>query len=79
VTSHMRREIAEQPAAVAATLAQVAEPAAVLATAVRERGLDRVVLVARGTSDHVALYARYLLEARSRPPEACARSSLRAR
>ena len=64
VTSHMRREIAEQPAAAAATLAQVAEPAAALAAAVRERGIDRVVLVARGTSDHVALYARYLLEAR---------------
>ena len=60
----MRREIAEQPAAVAATLAAVAEPAAALAAAVRERGLDRVVLVARGTSDHVAIYARYLLEAR---------------
>ena len=29
-----------------------------------KRGLDRVVLVARGTSDHVAIYARYLLEAR---------------
>jgi glutamine---fructose-6-phosphate transaminase (isomerizing) len=64
VTSHMRREIAEQPAAVAATLAQVAGPAAVLAGAVRARELDRVVLVARGTSDHVAIYARYLLEAR---------------
>ncbi len=60
----MRREIAEQPAAVAATLAEVAAPAAALAAAVRERGLDRVVLVARGTSDHVAIYARYLLEAR---------------
>ena len=60
----MRREIAEQPAAVAATLAAVAEPAAALAAVVRERGLDRVVLVARGTSDHVAIYARYLLEAR---------------
>jgi glucosamine--fructose-6-phosphate aminotransferase (isomerizing) len=64
MTSHMRREIGEQPAAVAATLAAVAGPAAALAAAVRERGLDRVVLVARGTSDHVALYARYLLEAR---------------
>jgi glucosamine--fructose-6-phosphate aminotransferase (isomerizing) len=60
----MRLEIAEQPAAVADTLAQVAAPAAALAAAVRERALDRVVLVARGTSDHVALYARYLLEAR---------------
>jgi glutamine---fructose-6-phosphate transaminase (isomerizing) len=64
VSSHMRREIAEQPAAVAATLAEVAAPAAALAAAVHERGLDRVVLVARGTSDHVAIYARYLLEAR---------------
>ena len=64
MTSHMRREIAEQPAAVAATLAAVAEPAAALAAAVREGGVDRVVLVARGTSDHVAIYARYLLEAR---------------
>ena len=64
VSSHMRREIAQQPAAVAATLAEVAAPAAALAAAVRARGLDRVVLVARGTSDHVAIYARYLLEAR---------------
>ena len=64
MTSHMRREIGQQPAAVAATLAAVAGPAAALAAALRERGLDRVVLVARGTSDHVAIYARYLLEAR---------------
>ncbi len=64
MTSHMRREIAEQPAAVAATLGAVAEPAAALAEAVRARCLDRVVLVARGTSDHVAIYARYVLEIR---------------
>ena len=30
----------------------------------RARGCDIVVLVARGTSDHAAIYARYLLEAR---------------
>ena len=64
MSSQMRREIAEQPGAVAATLSAVAAPAATLAAAVRERGIDRVVLVARGTSDHVAIYARYLLEAR---------------
>jgi glucosamine--fructose-6-phosphate aminotransferase (isomerizing) len=64
MTSQMRVEIGQQPAAVAATLAAVAAPAAALAADVRERGLDRVVLVARGTSDHVAIYARYLLEAR---------------
>jgi glucosamine--fructose-6-phosphate aminotransferase (isomerizing) len=60
----MRREIAQQPEAVAVTLARVEAPAAALAVAVRERALDRVVLVARGTSDHVAIYGRYLLEAR---------------
>jgi glucosamine--fructose-6-phosphate aminotransferase (isomerizing) len=60
----MRREIDEQPAAVEATLAAVAGPAAALAGAVRAREIDRIVLVARGTSDHVAIYARYLLEAR---------------
>jgi len=64
MSSHMRREIAEQPAVVEATLAEIAEPAAALAAAVAEHGIDRVVLVARGTSDHVAIYARYLLEAR---------------
>src|SRR4051812_49125236 len=64
MTSHMRREIAQQPEAVAVTLARVEAPAAALAVAVRERALDRVVLVARGTSDHVAIYGRYLLEPR---------------
>jgi glucosamine--fructose-6-phosphate aminotransferase (isomerizing) len=64
MTSRMRLEIAQQPEAVAATLALVQAPAAALAAAVRERALDRVVLVARGTSDHVAIYGRYLLEAR---------------
>ena len=64
MTSHMRREIAEQPAAVAATLA-AGRRARSRAGRGRARGeVDRVVLVARGTSDHVAIYARYLLEAR---------------
>jgi glucosamine--fructose-6-phosphate aminotransferase (isomerizing) len=60
----MRLEIAEQPAAVADTLRALAEPALALAAAVRERGVDRVVLVARGSSDHAAIYGRYLLEGR---------------
>jgi glutamine---fructose-6-phosphate transaminase (isomerizing) len=62
--SLMRREIDEQPDAVAATLAAVAEPVAALAGEVRRREIDLVVLVARGTSDNAATYARYLLEAR---------------
>ena len=62
--SLMAQEIAEQPAAIARTLASVREPARALAAAVEARGARSVVLVARGSSDHAALYARYLLEAR---------------
>jgi glucosamine--fructose-6-phosphate aminotransferase (isomerizing) len=60
----MRLEVAEQPAAVADTLRALSEPAAALAAAVRERRVDRVVLIARGSSDHAAVYGRYLLEGR---------------
>lgn len=60
----MRREIDEQPDAVAATLDAVAPVVARLAAAVRERPIGTVLLLARGTSDHAAVYARYLLEAR---------------
>ncbi|MGA8210560.1 MAG: SIS domain-containing protein, partial [Nocardioidaceae bacterium] len=58
--SLMAREIAEQPEAVRRTLAALlprrAEVAALFA------GRRRVLLVARGSSDNAAVYARYLLE-----------------
>jgi glutamine---fructose-6-phosphate transaminase (isomerizing) len=60
----MRQEIGEQPAAVADTLAAFAEPARTLAAALRAHGIDRIVLIARGSSDHAAVYGRYLLEGR---------------
>jgi glutamine---fructose-6-phosphate transaminase (isomerizing) len=60
----MRREIAEQPAAVADTLRALAGPAEALASAMEDGGVDRIVLVARGSSDHAAVYGRYLLEGR---------------
>ena len=62
--TRMRREIAEQPSAVADTLEALAGPAERLAVSMRSRALDRVVLVARGSSDHAAVYGRYLLEGR---------------
>ena len=62
--TRMRLEIAEQPAAVADTLEALAEPALALAHVVRERSIDRIVLIARGSSDHAAVYGRYLLEGR---------------
>jgi glucosamine--fructose-6-phosphate aminotransferase (isomerizing) len=62
--SVMAQEIREQPLAVERTLAACAAPVAALATALRTASLTTVVLVARGSSDHAAIYARYLLEAR---------------
>ena len=52
----MRDEIGEQPAAIERTLAATRPAAAALAADVRRRGCDVVVLVARGTSDHAAIY-----------------------
>jgi glutamine---fructose-6-phosphate transaminase (isomerizing) len=53
-----RREIAEQPAALAGVLARAAE----LAPATQAiRGCDRVALVGRGSSGNAALYAEHLL------------------
>lgn len=56
----MAAEIAEQPAALAATLAAVKEQVDDLASLLRR--VDRVLLFARGSSDTAATYARYLLE-----------------
>jgi glucosamine--fructose-6-phosphate aminotransferase (isomerizing) len=62
--SRMRSEIGEQPTAVADTLDALRGPSEVLAAALRARSVDRVVLIARGSSDHAAVYGRYLLEGR---------------
>ncbi len=62
--THMRSEIGEQPAAVADTLDALRGPAEALSAALRARSVDRVVLIARGSSDHAAVYGRYLLEGR---------------
>jgi glucosamine--fructose-6-phosphate aminotransferase (isomerizing) len=62
----LRDEILEQPAAARRQL--VASPAAIagLAARLRERPVDNVVIAARGTSDHAAIYAQYLLGAVAR-------------
>jgi len=56
----MRREIAEQGEAVAATLTEVRRRAEQLRTAMRDR--RRILFVARGSSDNAAVYGRYLVE-----------------
>jgi len=60
--SLMLQEIAEQPAALARTIGEERAKIERLAASLRQRDLDLIVLVARGSSDNAALFGRYLLE-----------------
>jgi glucosamine--fructose-6-phosphate aminotransferase (isomerizing) len=61
VTTHMRAEIAEQPAALRATI-EVLLPMAGAAEDLA-RDTRHVIFIARGTSDNAAVYGSYLLQA----------------
>jgi glutamine---fructose-6-phosphate transaminase (isomerizing) len=58
----MAAEIAEQPQALQRLLADGLEAVREVAARVAERRPRFVLLAARGTSDHAALYAKYLIE-----------------
>ena len=58
----MLQEIAEQPAALQKTIAAERGKIARLGELIRQRDIDLIVLVARGSSDNAALFGRYLLE-----------------
>src|SRR5687767_15885642 len=60
--SLMLEEIAEQPAALERTIAEERVKIAQLGESLKQRDLDLIVLVARGSSDNAALFGRYLLE-----------------
>jgi glucosamine--fructose-6-phosphate aminotransferase (isomerizing) len=72
----LRDEIREQPAAVARILDRGREPVERVADAVRAAEIVQVVIAARGTSDHAAIYAQYLLGTRHRLPVALATPSI---
>ena len=67
----MRREMGEQPEVLARLLSR--------RVAVGSEELAGVVIVARGSSDHAAVYGRYLLELATRRPVALAAPSLHTR
>lgn len=75
-TTHLYREIHEQPAVLARLLAEERATAVRLAEAIRARGIEHVVIAARGTSDNAARYAQYLLGAVNRLPVGLAAPSL---
>jgi glucosamine--fructose-6-phosphate aminotransferase (isomerizing) len=57
----LRDEILEQPEVAARFLERAPEAIGPLADAIRARDVDHVVIAARGTSDHAAIYAQYVL------------------
>ena len=60
----MAAEIAEQPACLARRIESDASDIEQAASAIRAFDPDFVIFAARGTSDHAALYAKYLFETR---------------
>lgn len=69
-------EILEQPAVARRFLADGADAVATVAAAVRAAPVDLVCIAARGSSDHAAIYAQYVLGALQRLPVALATPSL---
>jgi glutamine---fructose-6-phosphate transaminase (isomerizing) len=60
--SLMLQEIAEQPAALRKTIDEERGKVERLGASLKQRDIDLIVLVARGSSDNAALFGRYLLE-----------------
>jgi len=72
----MRTELGESPDVVERLLDTAAERVATVAANVRDRRIDVAVIAARGTSDHAAIYAQYVLGARNGLVVAAATPSL---
>src|SRR5688572_456561 len=65
-TERLRVEISEQPEVLGRLIASPPESVSALAESLKKTPPRAVVLVARGSSDHAAIYGRYLFEVRNR-------------
>jgi glutamine---fructose-6-phosphate transaminase (isomerizing) len=74
--SLMLQEIAEQPAVLEKTIRAERAKVESLGKFLRERDVDLIVLVARGSSDNAALFGRYLLEVTTGIPVSLAAPSV---
>ncbi|GAC1397817.1 MAG: SIS domain-containing protein [Ktedonobacteraceae bacterium] len=72
----MLQEIQEQPAALRRTLSNTLDAVQYVAAETKRRAIKLVLLAARGTSDHAALYAQYLFQYLNGIPVALATPSL---
>jgi glucosamine--fructose-6-phosphate aminotransferase (isomerizing) len=71
-----RDEILEQPAVVDRLVREQRRALPALVDHLRRQRIEHVVIAARGTSDHAAVYAQYVLGARNRLPVALAAPSI---
>src|SRR5260370_38858722 len=74
--THMLDEIQEQPEALRRALSGAVDPARQVAQEAQQRDVEVVILAARGTSDHAAIYAQYLFQYLNGIPVALATPSL---
>jgi glutamine---fructose-6-phosphate transaminase (isomerizing) len=74
--TQMWNEILEQPQALANCLEKNRELIGQIAGIIREKQIDRVVIAARGTSDHAAVYGKYAIELLTGVPVTLAASSV---
>ena len=74
--SFMLKEIHEQPDVIRRMADAEQENVAKLAAEIEKRDIDLVVMAARGTSDHAAIYGKYLLEIKNSLPVALADPSV---
>ena len=72
----LHHEIAEQPERAADLLARGSDTVTGIAAALAGRPIDLVLIAARGSSDHAAIYAQYLFGALHRIPVALAAPAL---
>jgi len=75
-TTHIYREIHEQPDVLARLLSEERGAAEALAAEIKRRDIQYVVIAARGTSDNAGRYAQYLLGSANRLPVGLATPSL---
>ena len=74
--SYMLKEIHTQPFVVSKVAEEERAAASALAAEIENRGIDLFLIAARGTSDHAAIYGKYLFEVNNGIPVALADCSV---
>jgi len=76
VSTHLERELSEQPEALARLFDRQRDEASRIASLLRRSDVNYILIASRGSSSNVARYAQYLLGRAHRVPVAFATPSL---